>query len=184
MDWKYVDSPGYLGGKRDAKMAEWDETYGVGNWRLIWLVNNVEIDLMGACALYEDAYFYFLLNHPRVLEQLITEASNVYDDEVSNVHSGFDYSIQETKRTHLQDIAIRRVLIRMGLWFKGKHLIRIRQELGDHPLSLTLSPGIVPFHRPKWILAPVPEGKWYENKSVENFYQQNRILQRKYPKPL
>lgn len=175
-EWITVERPGYLGKHRDEKYQEWDEKYGKGNWRLVWKVGETFVDFLGVCALYEDAYFEFLRNNSDILSQLITEASNVYDDEPSNVESGLDYTKQETPRTHIQDIAIRRSLIRLGLWFRGKELIRIRQEKGRHPLSITLSPDQVPFHRPDLIEKPELE-RWWHLGTVESFYQSNRVLQ-------
>ena len=173
-----VSRPGYLGKKRDEIHKFWDETHGKGNWRLIWKFGEVEFEFLGVCAVYEDAYFNFLSSHPEVTEQLVKEAVNVFDDEESNVHSLLDYNKQETKRTHVQDIAIRRSLVRMGRWFKGGELIRIRQEKGKHPLSMTLSPGKVVFHRPDLIEKPELAG-WWDAGSVESFYQSNRYLQTK-----
>lgn len=175
-EWITIERPRYLGGRRDEKYREWEERYGKGNWRLVWKVGETFVDLLGVCALYEDAYFEFLRNNPEILNRLIAEASNVYDDEPSNILSGFDYTKQETIRTHIQDIAIRRALIRMGCWFQGKAPIRIRQEKGTHPLSITLSPGRVPFHRPDLIEKPELERWWYPG-TVESFYQSNRFLQ-------
>lgn len=174
--WKSSGRPGYFGKHRDEKYQEFDAKYGKDNWRIVWKVGETFVDLPGVCALYEDAYFeFFKLNRP-VLSKLIIDASEVYDDEPSNVNSGFDYAKQETGRTHLQDIAIRRCLIRMGLWFCGKELIRIRQEKGTHPLSITLSPGRVPFHRPDLIKQPELAG-WWRTDTIESFYQSNKYLQ-------
>lgn len=176
--WLTVERPSYLGKNRDKKYQQWNEKYGKDNWRLAWQVGEIFVDFLGVCALYEDAYFEFLTNNPSILKQLISQASEVYDDELSNVNSGFDYKKQETKRTHIQDIAIRRSLIRMGRWFHGEELIRIRQEKGTHLLSVTLSPGRVPFHRSDLIKQPEIEG-WWHLKTVEAFYQSNRFLQTK-----
>ncbi len=175
-EWINVERPPYLGKRREEKFKQWDDQFGQGNWRLAWKVGEISVDLLGACALYEDGYFQFLLNNPEILQQLINEASEVYDDQLSNINSGFDYLKQETDRTHLQDIAIRRSLIRMGLWFKGQQLIRIRQEQGTHPLSITLSPGRVPFHRPDLIEQPELL-RWWHPHTIESFYQSNRYLQ-------
>lgn len=174
--WRTVGRPGYLGKRRDATFAKWDLKYGKGNWRLVWKVGRMILGTLGVCTLYEDAYFAFLNNHPEIVEQLVSEASNVYDDEQSNVNSGLDYTKQETARTHIQDIAIRRCLVRLGLWFKGSDLMRIRQEKGTHLLSITLSPGNVPFHHPEWITQPELTG-WWKSGSVEAFYQSNRVMQ-------
>jgi len=175
-EWVTIERPHYLGKHRDEVFHEWDEKYGKGNWRLVWKVGETLVDFLGACALYEDAYFEFLRSHPEILNQLISEASNVYDDEPSNVESRFDYTKQETRLTHVQDIAIRRSLIRLGTWFHGKKLIRVRQEKGTHPLSVTLSPGRVPFHRKDLIMQPEILIWWHAG-TVESFYQSNRLLQ-------
>lgn len=171
-----VERPGFLGKRRDEKYRQWDEKYGKGNWRLAWKVGEMFVDFLGVCALYEDAYFAFLREHYNVRRMLMAEASDVYDNELSNVESGLDYTKQETSRTHIQDIAIRRSLIRMGLWFRGRELIRIRQDKGMHFLSVILSPGRVSFHRPEFIEVPELKG-WWHPKTVESFYQSNKVLQ-------
>ena len=177
-DWETISRSGYLGSKRDEKRKECDEKYGKGNWRVVWKVRDVYVGEQGAYALYEDAYFEFLRKNPEVLMRLVSEASEVYDDSPFNVNCGLDYAVQETNRTHLQDIAIRRSLIRLGTWFRGGRLIQIRDKVGVHPLSMTLSPGKVPFHKPELIEKPEIEG-WWEKSSVESFYQSNKLLQKR-----
>ncbi len=167
---------GYLGSKRDEKYRLWDQSYGPGNWHLIWKFGRCNLDFIQACQIYEDAYFIFLKNNRLILKDLVSSASDVYDDHPSNVHSGLDYTIQETVHTHLQDIAIRRSLFRLGTVFEGQELIQIRDSRGTHPLSLTLSPGRVPFHQPELIIQPELTG-WWQLGSVESFYQSNRFLQ-------
>jgi len=175
-NWKIVCRPSFLGKRRDQQFQEWTTKYGVKRWRLAWKVGEATTDFQGACAVYEDAYFEFLKTHPEALQRLITEARDVYDDAPSNVGSGLDYTVQETKRTHIQDIAIRRAVLRLGLWFKGTELIQIRQNRGTHPLSMTLSPGRVPFHRLDLIEKP-ELGGWWAPGTVEAFYQSNKVLQ-------
>jgi len=179
-DWITVERPGYLGSARDATHAQWDATYGPGQWRLAWLVNGHAFDREQMTMLYEDAYYEFLRYQVNVREQLIREARDVYDDSPTNVQSGLDYRVQETGRTHVQDIAIRRAVSRLGLVFEGDQLIQIRDNLGEHPLSMTLSPGQVPFHRPHLILTPGLDG-WWKPGSVEAFYQSNKVLQITHP---
>lgn len=177
-NWEIVERPSYLGKKRSQKYAEWDALYGPENWHLGWKINENFVDFLGVCALYEDGYYEFLRENPEFLYQLVDEASNVYDDSPSNVGSYLDYKNQETERTHIQDIAIRRSLVRMGLWFKGTKLIQIRHSQGNHPLSMILSPGKVPFHKPKLIVQPELVG-WWDKESIESFYQSNKFLLRK-----
>lgn len=176
MEWKTVGRPGYLGARREACRREWDLRYGPGGWRLVWTLDGVLLGFEEAVAAYEEAYFRFLCRCPDVLDRLLADAADVYDDAPSNVGSGLDYAAQETGRTHLQDIAIRRCVRRMGREFAGTRLIQIRDRLGEHPLSLVLSPGRVPFHRPASIERPELTG-WWEPGSVESFYQSNRLLQ-------
>lgn len=168
--------PGYLGGQRDQKYQEWNQLYGSKNWRLVWRWQNIYLNFPQACSVYEESYFLFLKNNPQICKELVCSASNVYDDAPSNINSCTNYLIQETKHTHIQDIAIRRSLERLGETFKGKELIQIRDKNGFHPLSLTLSPGQVPFHRQDLIINPWLEG-WWQPGSVECFYQSNRFLQ-------
>lgn len=168
--------PGYLGKHKEERYKEWNDLYGPGGWQLIWLWGDCNwFSFEGACHMYEDAYVCFMNRNPTVLDELVTAASDVYDDNPSNVASGTDYLKQETVHTHIQDIAIRRALRRCNRWFKGPELIQIRQEKGQHPLSMTLSPGKVPFHKPEKILKPFLEG-WWDPGSVECFYQSNRVL--------
>ena len=171
------DRPGYLGGRKAEKYQEWNNLYGQGNWRLAWKWENDKyLDFVQACKIYEEAYYIFLKNNPKILTDLISSASDVYDDNPSNVNSKKDYLIQETAHTHIQDIAIRISLERLGKNFQGNELIQIRDKKGTHPLSITLSPGRVPFHRQDLIVTPHLEG-WWEDNSVETFYQSNRFLQ-------
>ena len=170
-----VQRVGYLGKKRDEKTKECNNLYGEGNWKFQWIVGNDYVDFLTACGLYEEAYYKFLKNNDGIRDLLCQEASDVYDDSISNIYSGFDYLIQETSRTHIQDIAIRTCLYRLNSPFRGNNLIKIRQEKGDHCLSMLLSPGVVPFYKPELIVKPQLEG-WWKSNTVESFYQSNRVL--------
>jgi len=174
--WKIIKRPGYSGKHRDALRRKYDEQYGKGNWRTAWIIQEKIFSREEILLLYEDAYYYFLKNNPEILQQLVKEARDVYDDAPSNVNSGLDYTKQETSRTHYQDIALRRCVLRFGLKFQGKKLIQIRDIKGKHPLSLILSPGRIPFHMPGLIKKPELTG-WWQAGSVESFYQSNKVLQ-------
>lgn len=177
MVWETVERPGYFGKHRDQKFAEYNRRYGVDNWRLVWQVGESEVGLDGAVLLYEDAYFAFLQSNPQMVDELTRLACDVYDDAPSNVESALDYSRQETDLTHLQDVSIRRCLVRLGRRFRGSELVRIRYTKSTHPIGLLLSPGQVPFHRPELIVEPQLEADWWERNSVEAFYQSNKCLQ-------
>jgi hypothetical protein len=124
------------------------------------------------------------------LDWLITNASDVYDTAPSNAEAGFSYSMQETPSTHLHDVAIRRAVLRNGVWFKGDHLIHVRPEKE----GAILGPQLIPFHLPNMIYKGETKYKgkerdFYANPpwwitmgikdSAEEFYQQNKVLMRK-----
>ena len=177
-EWIFVERPGYFGAHRAERHQKYDRLFGAGKWRLAWSVRGYPFSRAQMTMLYEDAYFVFLSQNEDVLEQLLAEASDVYDDAITNMKCGLDYDKQETERTHVQDIAIRRVVSRLGRVFDGPQPIQIRDALGDHPLSMTLSPGRVPFHFPDLLMQPELEDWWLPG-SVESFYQSNKFLQRR-----
>jgi hypothetical protein len=175
--WYDHGRPGYFGAHRDERHAQYDALYGPAGWRLVWKFDRATLDRPAMCQVYEDAYYFYLRSHRSILDELCAVASDVYDDAPTNVTSGVDYTLQETPRTHVQDIAIRRCLPRLGRRFDGDRLIQIRHSDGDHPLSLILSPGKVPFHAAGLIFDRPRITGWWDENSVEDFYQSNKFLQ-------
>ena len=174
--------PGYFGKKRNEIHKKFDEIYSSGNWRLAWELGSLFLSKSEALQVYEDAYFVHLLNKRDTLSWLIATASEVYDNAISNVESGFDYEKQERESNHYQDIAIRRVLRRLGTWFEGDHLLEVRGN-GE---GKTLSPLFIPFHIPfavknREISDFSGKGKWWRNRGVpdnlETWYQESKVLQ-------
>ncbi len=171
--WKPIGRPGFAGQKRDKLVAHWDETYGQGNWKIMHEVQGQYYDWLDALIqFYEQAYYVFLQQHEDILNWLCSIASDVYDSNVTNVHSGLDYNIQEGTSNHMQDIAIRRVVQRLGRKFEGSELLQIR---GWRSKGARLSPGVVPFHEPTWILQPELQS-WWKPHTVESFWQSNKIM--------
>jgi hypothetical protein len=79
-----------------------------------------------ATAVYGLAYYLHLQKRADLLDWLVRDARDVYDDAPSNVASGLDYSVQETERTHLQDVALRWSVLLHGCTFQGSELVQIR----------------------------------------------------------
>jgi len=181
--WKPLNnkSTGYVGKHRNDEWAKRDTMFGKGNWQVAWLVDGKLLEYLEVCQLYEDAYFEYLQKRPELLEYLIKTASDVYDDDPKNVESGLDYSKRGDIRTHIQDVSIRRCIKRFGKVFEGNILLQIRDRAGSHPLSLALSPGQVPFHKPELISNPdnlteISRDVWWLLGSVEDFYQRAKRL--------
>ena len=175
------NSPGYVGEKRNAIEEGWDLKYGKGNWIMGWVFGENVLEYEEVCLVYEDGYYEYLKQRPEVLDYLCKTASEVYDDDVLNINSGQDYSKKGDIRTHIQDIAIRRCLVRFGRTFKGNEPIQIRDNKGKDVVSKTLSPGQVPFHLQTLITEPdnlkeIYLSRWWLPGSVEDFYQRNKRL--------
>jgi hypothetical protein len=179
MQWETIERPGYFGKKRDELFALWNSQYGENNWRIAWQWGDKVLEKEMALQIYEDAYYMYFKNNPVKLNWLLNTASDVYDTAASNVNSGLDYKLQETPNTHLHDISIRRVIIRLGEQFRGDHLVEVRWKNSE---GYELNPGIVPFHKPEFILPGEIKtyndtGIWWNNKSDEDWYQRNKLLQ-------
>jgi len=166
-----IGERGYVGSRGKQVKEELDERFGEDNWSKAHYFDGELFSKREAIEIYENAYFEFLRDNTDVLEWLVNTASEVYDIAPSNIDSGLDYSIQECKANHFQDISIRRSLIRLGKEFKGDHLIQIR---GHQSEGYTLNPGQVPFHKPELMLPG--KDSWWKRDSIEAFYQNNKVL--------
>lgn len=189
MKWKTVDRPGYFGDRRDELQADFDRKYGKDSWRIAWEWGGLILPIQEALQLYEDGYYEHFKTKPELLEWLVTNFSNIFDTAPSNVEAGFSYNIQETPNNHLHDVAIRRAVLRRGAWFSGSRLLEVRSVNAE---GWALSPCNIPFHLPNMIYQGQTKYKcevrdfstnppWWIRKgvknSVEEFYQQNKVLQ-------
>lgn len=181
-DWRNVERPGYFGKRRDTMYVRYDAEYGPGNWRLVWVVRGFQdapdltFDFAQACkVLYEESYVRYLIDRPSDLD-FICEFVNCIDNSPTNVHSGLDYTIQEASSTHIQDIAVRNVLDRLGRKFTGKReeLLIIRSADSN---GFRFGPGNVPFYAPDAVTQPSKCPSWAQPFSVEDFWQSNKWLQ-------
>ena len=171
-EWNRLGRPGAVGSRKDEVTANYNQFYGPDNWRFAWDINGTSTDLHGALILYENAYFEYFNKHPQELRWIADNFENVYDNNLSNVASGLDYSKQEFGGNHFQDITVRRALVREGLWFKGEGLLEIRMK----GVGKTWSPSEIPFHKPEWIPQPEIPG-WWKSSSVESWYQSAKYLE-------
>jgi len=173
MNWKTIDRPGYIGKQRAERQAIWNERYGPENWRIAYAWGNAIINREIALQLYEDAYYEFFKANSEKLAWITANASDVFDTAPTNVSAGLDYTHQETPDNHIQDIAIRRSVLRLGKTFRGGRLIQVRSSRSE---GYELNPGLIPFHLPEMILNPRMAG-WWSHDSIEDFYQSNKVFQ-------
>jgi len=153
--------------------ANLDERFSKGNWHIGWDVNGKVVGKADVLQFYEDSYYKYLKDNPHVLEWLVNTASEVYDNSLTNIDCGTDYSNQETTAAHYQDIAVRRVLQRLERKFEGNHPVQIRGHTSE---GYVLNPGQVPFHKPEVILPHSNKRMWWKTNSVEAFYQHNKVI--------
>ncbi|MBT5022521.1 hypothetical protein HOK51_00420 [Candidatus Woesearchaeota archaeon] len=170
--WEVIGRPSYMGKHRDKIIKEYNQTHGQGNWKLGHFWEGQILDKKLTYQVYEDGYYEFLKNNSDLVEWMTKKYKDCWDNELSNLESGLDYSHQESNATHLQDISVRRVLLRIGKQFQGEDLLQIRSKSTE---GYMLSPGRVPFHQPEQILKPNIEW-WWKKDSIEDFYQSNKLL--------
>lgn len=186
--WRVAERPGFFGRRKDEKITELNQRYGEGNWLLRHIVHRdpsgppptVDLidtyDFIRACKeLYEESYYLHLRNNPAVVSQ-VCHFNEVYDNDETNVKSGLDYTIQESYSTHIQDIAIRNSLARLGKRFSvdpGAVLLQVRGP-GSIGYRLGLGPGQIPFFKPVWISQQSLAPSWAQRGSIEDFWQSNK----------
>jgi hypothetical protein len=181
--WRNVERPGYFGKRRDTIIARYNAAYGTDNWRLAWVAPGFPpgapdhaYEFANACKVfYEESYLRYLLNRLDDLD-FICEFTECMDNSPMNVHSGLDYTAQETSSMHIQDIAVRNVLATLRRTFTGKRteLLIIRSvDSNGHQFG----PGNVPFYRPEMIMKPSRCPQWASPGSVEDFWQSAKTLQ-------
>ncbi len=179
MSWRTVERPGYFGKKRDELEASWNKSIGECNWRLVWEFGEVilpKIDYLEQ--VYTVAYYEYLKKSPEDLEWLAT-FKNVWDTAESNVEAAFDFNHQETPNNHYHDVAIRRAMAMLGVWFKGDKLLQVRWKDSE---GYKINPGIVPFHKPELIPSEDikdygGKSQWWLEKTIEDAYQKMKLLQ-------
>lgn len=182
--WVNLERPGYFGRRRDEKVAALNAQYGEGNWRLVWIVKEGEEEkaysFAEACEVfYEEAYYLELREDPGAVDFICT-FGECQDNAPSNYLKGdpakFDYEDQEAFSTHIQDIAVRRVLRRLKRDFDGSqdNILTIRSADSN---GYRFGPGNIPFHRPELITQPEIRPKWAGQASVEAFWQSNKWIQ-------
>jgi hypothetical protein len=172
-----------LGAQRSKLIEKLNQDLGENTWRFAWDLGNGEFgNFEQAISLYEESYFEHLKeakcpkdNSKRKIDYLSEQASNVFDTTEKNENSGYNYYRQDTPAAHFQDIAIRRVMAKMGIEFQGNKPIRVRSRYNTDPVGISLSPKKVPFIKPE--IVKMPLNKQNQIPSIEDFWQYNRVIQ-------
>lgn len=171
--WVKWTRPGYFGRRRDEKIAALNKQHGEGNWRLAWVVDDKQYTFEQACkGFYEESYLQHFKDRKSDLN-FLTSFGECYDNTKTNIESGLDYTKQEAFSTHIQDIAVRNMLKRLGLKFKGPMSI-LMEIRSSSSTGIRFGPGVVPFFDPSLITQPSLKPSWAKPDSVEDFWQSNK----------
>ncbi len=187
--WIPVGVPGFSGAAKAHRRALLDGRFGSDGWRFAYVVRGSVVRFDVAIAEYEAAYRQYLCERPALVEFLVSECGNVYDDNITNVHDEH-YDQPDTAMNHYQDISVRRVIAELvddPLWptvvdtEKGfadlkdagtgetYRLPRARGFRGAYlfqirdPMSpgYCLNPAVVPVHDPALITTLPNHLSWY-----------------------
>ena len=111
--WVPVGLPGYAGIDKARRAAVLGERYGADGWRYAYIVRGRSVGFDDAIAEYEESYRHFLRARPALVQLLVREAGNVYDDNPTNVFDD-QYVQPHTPMNHYQDISVRRVIAELA----------------------------------------------------------------------
>lgn len=178
--WEMAQRPGYFGRRRDEKIATFNALWGEHNWRLSWITKRdgiyTEYPFVAACSeLYEESYYQYLKDRASEID-FICSFGECIDNDETNVESGLDYSKQESWATHIQDIAVRNVLKRLGRKFEDPNKAKLLVIRSQNDNGFRFNPGNVPFFDPELITQPSMLPRWAKAGSVEDFWQSNKWL--------
>lgn len=185
--WELLNRPGYFGRRRDEKIAALDAVWGKGKWGLRWIVKFpspdvtapdevLQYDFATACKFfYEESYYRYLKARPEDVD-FICSFGECIDNAETNVESGLDYDKQEAFSTHIQDIAVRNVLVRLGRKFEDPNRAKLLVIRSQSDNGYRFNPGNIPFFDKDQILTPSLSPRWAQQGSVEDFWQSNKFI--------
>jgi hypothetical protein len=206
--WMPVGVPGFSGADKHRRAAVLDDRFGADGWRWAFVVRGERVGFDAAIAEYEQAYRAHLTRHPVIVEWLVGECGNVYDERVDNVYDE-GYVQPDSVANHYQDVAVRRIvaeltgaadeppgppeeMVDLGTGevhtvprapgFRGPHLVQLRDP--DSP-AYFLNPAMIPIHDPSLVTTFPGRSEWYHREgcahlSVEAFWQQSKVIEVRY----
>lgn len=142
---EYVSVPVNLRLDRSKFIEGLNSKIGVGDWFWGFRVGKRLYSWNWGMQLYEDAYLEFIKHHVTLLNELVNY-SNVFVLDRHDLNAGLDFQKQNQTKEHFSDIALRRCLVRLGVWFKGIELLKIPGSQFDEEK--------IPFHLPHLIFKP------------------------------
>jgi len=179
--YEVLERPGFFGKRRAEKEAIYNESYPgwIEGWEIPLHIGyatvKVVLTFQEAVLLYDEAYYIHLRACPAILSY-VKEFGECYDSDESNILCGLEHDSNAIPR-HIQDVSVRRALLRLGEWFQGPS-IKLLHIRGPETNGHILMPGIVPFHNSSLISKEecMNMPNWVRPGSVEYFWQKNKVI--------
>lgn len=197
---KIFHYPMNTGFRSESMYNRFEKVFGKDSWLPAYYWNREVISTEKGYEIYSEAYYQFLKRNPIIRQWIQIKAREVIDYSQTNIASGVDLCEQEAAAIHLQDISVRRSLIRLEqeegdlsagkMWrsgpdiFRGNKIVQLRDRnrcpWQTHSIKyekgLVLNSGKVLFHRPEQLIGQYKKDSWWQENSVEDYYQRNRVL--------
>jgi hypothetical protein len=166
-----LERPGYFENKREDIEKIYNTKYK--NWRELWQYGDKFFEFNQAVALYDLSYYMYIESN-KILQEYLVEFKECCDNDISNIRDGLVHNTEASLR-HIQDVSIRRAMVKLGLVFRGNDYLQVR---GVESNGYILSPMMVPFISPSTILKDGGGIRdWVVRKdSVEAFWQANKVI--------
>jgi hypothetical protein len=185
--WKSVERPGYFGKRRGELEEKWNSEYGEDNWRLVWETADGRIlgyeDIIAA---YTQGYIKYFRSHPDEADFVTENFAYAYDKDMQSKREAFDiYALYNKpgKANQFHHVAMNIALeTDLGKPFKGEKPLQVRSGKpgtpeSEWPEGWRWSPGRIPAAFPEQIPDVEHQGQWWDDGTIEDFYQSTKTLQ-------
>lgn len=179
--WQTIQQVGYEGKQKDSNRQLWNATFGAGNWRLVWQYANGK--LVGFDGVFEEyvlSYTNFFSKNLPLARRVSESYSYTYDkDPIPTKTEAFTPLARVNipgVANQFHHVALNIALEqRCNLPFQGEFPVQVRL---DKPGLPELSPSHIPCIHPDLIPADNSPGEvWWQPGSVEELYQNSKVLQ-------
>lgn len=184
--WKIVEHPGYFGKNRDLTVEILNNKYGLGQWKLAWVLRDGSVFCFDQVfwQIYVPGYAHYFAHHRNEANWITAHFAYGFDkdpitkEEAFDPHALYEKPGQVNQFHHVAfNIALQYYI---GHSFRGRNPLQVREGKPGTP-SYTWSkgwqwsPGRIPTTRPDLIPLLDMEG-WWRKKSIEDLYQLAKVV--------
>ncbi len=177
---------GFFGKSREQQFANWNNEFGVDNWRISWvLADGTVLNFDQMFQLYVESYTKYFRKHPNEAIEITQNYSFAYDKTPITADLAFDPHALLNKPdlpNQFHHVALNLALTEnLGLKFQGNTPLQVRdgkpgQPVEEWPKGWKWGPGHIPLPDPSLIPDVELQG-WWDQESIEDLYQKAKTLQ-------